>query len=80
MQTRQIYCGSADGFLYKNDLCEDQPRPKMMIECKSKATCRGEWHAGKWSEVGLRDDFLLISWNTLVQYFGYPSLDWGYCW
>ena len=51
MQTRQIYCGSFDGVIYKSDHCEEQPKPKNMKSCESSATCNAEWHASKWSEV-----------------------------
>ncbi|XP_072031734.1 papilin-like isoform X2 [Amphiura filiformis] len=54
MQTRQIYCGSFDGLLYRDDLCEGQPKPKMMKSCDSRATCNAQWHASKWSECSAK--------------------------
>ncbi|XP_019769290.2 papilin isoform X1 [Dendroctonus ponderosae] len=55
-ETRKIFCATANGQIFEDDLCEESNKPESVRKCEANTneTCNFLWYASQWSECSAR--------------------------
>ncbi|XP_060520392.1 papilin isoform X2 [Cylas formicarius] len=54
-ETRKIFCATASGQIYANELCEETSKPDTVRKCESSnASCQYLWYVSQWSECSAK--------------------------
>lgn len=53
-ETRKVYCATASGQIFPDDLCDKEEKPELVRPCEStNASCEYLWYASQWSECSV---------------------------
>ncbi|XP_066141086.1 papilin isoform X3 [Euwallacea fornicatus] len=55
-ETRKVFCATAEGQIYDDNLCEESTKPESVRECdgNQNASCNYLWYASQWSECSAK--------------------------
>ncbi|KAL1512853.1 hypothetical protein ABEB36_002368 [Hypothenemus hampei] len=55
-ETRKIFCATASGQIFSDDLCDENEKPKTVRKCdgNNNDSCNYLWYASQWSECSVK--------------------------